>query len=188
MTNQTPAPPNPFAGVGGRGNLFGAARGNPMFQPRGSGPGVLGIGRGTGRPPAPLRDRPVSVRHQDLVQYALPQHPNTWSPSIPSSSNSVAHDQPKLKTRRATSLPPYAGHTCGWLPRVLGLRTTGPQTTRTCLRRRHTSRARARLAPNSWVYCQLLQQRTPCSEASGCQLRWLLPLHAIPGLRPLPSW
>jgi len=64
---QTPAPLNPFAGVGGRGNLFGAAHGNPMFQPCGSGPGALGIGRGTGRLPMPLRDRPVSIRHQDLV-------------------------------------------------------------------------------------------------------------------------
>jgi hypothetical protein len=74
---QPPTPLNPFAGTGGRGNLFGAARGNSIFQPRGSGPGALGIGRGTGRPPTPLRDRPVSVRHQDLVRYTLPHHPNT---------------------------------------------------------------------------------------------------------------
>ena len=76
-TAQTPPGLSPFAGGGGRGNLFGPPRGNAAFQLRGSGPGALGIGRGIGRPPMPLRDRPVATRHQDLVRFALPHHPNT---------------------------------------------------------------------------------------------------------------
>jgi hypothetical protein len=38
---------------------------------------ALGIGRGIGCPPMPLRDRPVAMRHQDLIWYALLHHPNT---------------------------------------------------------------------------------------------------------------
>src|SRR5882762_10123774 len=34
VATQMPTPLNPFTGAGGRGNLFGAAHGNPMFQPR----------------------------------------------------------------------------------------------------------------------------------------------------------
>ena len=41
-----PAAQNPFLTAGGQGNLFGAARGN-MLPFRGSGPGALGMGRGT---------------------------------------------------------------------------------------------------------------------------------------------
>ena len=78
------APPiptqNPFQAPGGQGNLFGAARGN-ILPFRGGGPGALGMGGGTARPQIPtvqpLRSRPAAIRHQDLLQYALPHHPNT---------------------------------------------------------------------------------------------------------------
>ena len=78
------APPmptqNPFQTPGGQGNLFGAGRGS-ILPFRGGGPGALGMGGGTARPqiPAaqPLRNRPAVIRHQDLLQYALPHHPNT---------------------------------------------------------------------------------------------------------------
>ena len=80
MPNVT-IPSNTFGRTGGRGNLFGPLRGAQTTQYRGAGPGTLGIGRGfintqapTGQP---LRDRPMALRHQDLVQYALPHHPKT---------------------------------------------------------------------------------------------------------------
>jgi hypothetical protein len=76
------APPahNPFLGNSGRGNLIGPTRGNilPFCS---AGPGALGMGHGTthSQTPSgqPLHNRPVAVRHQDLIQFALPQHPNT---------------------------------------------------------------------------------------------------------------
>jgi hypothetical protein len=52
-----------------------------MLPFRGAGPGAVGFGRGVTRPPAPtgltLRERPAMQRHQDLIQFALPHHPNT---------------------------------------------------------------------------------------------------------------
>ena len=74
---QGPVVLNPFAGGGSCGNLFRLPRGNATFQLCGSGPGTLGIGRGVGHPAIPLQDRPVAACHQDLVQHALPHHPNT---------------------------------------------------------------------------------------------------------------
>jgi len=75
-----PTVQNPFLAAGGQGNLFGAARGATLPF-RGSGPGALGMGRGTnlaeGNATTSLRNRPASVRHQDLLNYALPHHPNT---------------------------------------------------------------------------------------------------------------
>jgi hypothetical protein len=91
-----------------------------MFQPRGSGPGALGIGRGTGRPPIPLRDRPVSVRHQDLVRYTLPHHPNTpdglrayqaqvvaWHTANPHSKPDEQHPYPLTP-----GMPPVGSREC----------------------------------------------------------------------------
>jgi hypothetical protein len=75
-----PAAQNPFLTTGGQGNLFGAARGN-ILPFRGSGPGALGMGRGAnlveGTAISMLRNRPAAARHQDLVNHALPHHPNT---------------------------------------------------------------------------------------------------------------
>ena len=75
---------DPFSSGGGRGTLFGPARGNQFAVPRGIGPGALGVGRGlrpvVGRPPAglnTLRDRPVPQRHHDLIHFAITQHPNS---------------------------------------------------------------------------------------------------------------
>jgi hypothetical protein len=80
MPNVT-IPSNTFSGTSRRGNLFRPLRGAQTTQYQGAGPGTLGIGRGfintqapTGQP---LRDRPMALRHQDLVQYALPHHPKT---------------------------------------------------------------------------------------------------------------
>jgi len=64
-----------------------------------------GLGRGTGRPPMPLRDRRVSVRPPrpgSIYSPAPPQHAR-WPPSVPSPTSSVAHCQPKLEN-------PYEQH------------------------------------------------------------------------------
>jgi hypothetical protein len=119
-TTQTPAVHNPFAGGGGRGNLFGPPRGNTMFQLRGSGPGALGMGRGISRPIMPLRDRPVAARHQDLVQHALPHHPNTpeglrayqaqviaWHTANPHSKPDEQHPYPLTP-----GMPPVGSREC----------------------------------------------------------------------------
>jgi hypothetical protein len=75
-----PTAHNPFLGAGGQGNLFGPTRGN-IHPFHGAGPGALGMGHGTTHPQIPsgqpLHNRPAAVHHQDLIQYALPQHPNT---------------------------------------------------------------------------------------------------------------
>jgi hypothetical protein len=75
-----PTAQNPFVAAGGQGNLFNTTRGG-ISPFRGSGPGALGMGRGTSQPggtPAPsLRNRTAAERHQDLLNFALPQHPNT---------------------------------------------------------------------------------------------------------------
>jgi hypothetical protein len=75
-----PTAQNPFLTTGGQGNLFGTARGT-ILPFRGSGPGTLGMGRGTnlaeGAAAPSLRNRSAAARHQDLVSYALPHHPNT---------------------------------------------------------------------------------------------------------------
>jgi len=115
-----PAPANPFMGTGGRGNLFGPARGNSAFQLRGSGPGALGIGRRINCPPQPLRDRPVAVRHQDLIRYALPQHPDTpdghracqaqvvaWHTANPHSKPDEQHPYPLTP-----GMPPVGSREC----------------------------------------------------------------------------
>jgi len=77
---QRQTPLNPFREGGGRGSLFGPARG-AAAPFRGTGPGALGMGRGAVRPNLPtmppLRDRPIMQRHQDLLQFALPHHPDT---------------------------------------------------------------------------------------------------------------
>jgi hypothetical protein len=71
---------NTFSRTGGRGNLFGPHRGIPTPF-RGAGPGTLGIGRGSPNTQPPtsqsIRDRPIALRHQDLIRYALPHHPKT---------------------------------------------------------------------------------------------------------------
>ena len=76
----TRTPQNPFANTGGHGNLFPATRGN-LFPHHGVGPGALGMGQGMLRPQIPhvepLRNRPAAIRHQDLLQFVLPHHPNT---------------------------------------------------------------------------------------------------------------
>ena len=78
---QPTVPNNVFSNSGGQGNLFGATRGAPIFPFRGAGPGALGMGRGVGRGQAPpsqsLRDRPIPIRHADMVRYTLPHHPDT---------------------------------------------------------------------------------------------------------------
>ena len=77
---------NPFTNKGGCGNLFVAGCGTGLSPFRGSGPGALGMGRAsqTNNPSihtAPvnrsLRDRPPQARYQDMIQFVLPQHPNT---------------------------------------------------------------------------------------------------------------
>ena len=71
---------NPFGTIGRRGNLFGPPRNTPLAPFRGVGPGALGMGRGMRQSPVPrqsLRDRPAAIRHQDLIRFALPHHPNT---------------------------------------------------------------------------------------------------------------
>ena len=70
---------NPFPRATGRGNLFNPTRGAPVFPFRGAGPGALGMGRGAVRPQQTisLRDRHITLRHQDLGRFALPHHPNT---------------------------------------------------------------------------------------------------------------
>ena len=77
----TPVQANPFIGQGGRGNLFGPIHGAGMLPFCSAGPGVLGIGRSVTRPQAPqgptLRDRPIRLRYQDMMQLKLPHHPNT---------------------------------------------------------------------------------------------------------------
>jgi len=86
-TYAAPSQANLFATGGGQGNLFATGRGAGLLPFRGSGPGALGIGRGALGNPAPaparmpvsqsLRDRPAAVRYQDMIQFALPQHPST---------------------------------------------------------------------------------------------------------------
>ena len=52
----------------------------PLAPFRGVGPGALGMGHGMRQSPIPrqsLRDRPAAIRHQDLIRFALPHHPNT---------------------------------------------------------------------------------------------------------------
>jgi hypothetical protein len=75
-----PTTQNPFLTAGGQGNLFGTARGTTLPF-RGSGPGALGMGRGTnlteGAAVTSLQNRPAATRHQDLLSYILPHHPNT---------------------------------------------------------------------------------------------------------------
>jgi hypothetical protein len=80
----TPSQPNLFTTEGGRGNPFVTGRGAGLSPFRGSGPGALGMGRGVQAstaaqipPSRSLRDRPAAVRYQDMIRFALPQHPNT---------------------------------------------------------------------------------------------------------------
>ena len=70
---------DPFSNGGGRGSLFGPGRGNTFNVPRGIGIGALGMGRGLRPPPSPntLRERPVSQRHHNLLQFHIIQHPNS---------------------------------------------------------------------------------------------------------------
>jgi hypothetical protein len=82
-----PTQANPFTNGGGRGNLFTAGRGTTLSPFRGSGPGALGMGRGShsSAPPArsqapvnrSIRDRPPAERYQDIIQFTLPLLPNT---------------------------------------------------------------------------------------------------------------
>jgi hypothetical protein len=117
---QGPVVLNPFAGGGGLGSLFGPPRSNATFQLCGSGPGALRIGRGIGRPAIPLQDRPVAVRHQDLVQHALPHHPNTpdglrayqaqvvaWHTANPHSKPNKQHPYPLTP-----GMPPVGSREC----------------------------------------------------------------------------
>ncbi|KIM86069.1 hypothetical protein PILCRDRAFT_5137 [Piloderma croceum F 1598] len=82
IINQTsyPTAQNPFQTTGGQGNLFNTARCS-IHPFCGSGPGALGMGRGTnqtgGTIVLQLWNRPAATHHQDLLNFALPQHPNT---------------------------------------------------------------------------------------------------------------
>jgi hypothetical protein len=70
---------DPFHNGGGRGTLFGPGCGNLFTIPRGIGTPTLSVGRGMQPPASPntLRERPIFQRHQDLLQFAIIQHPNT---------------------------------------------------------------------------------------------------------------
>jgi hypothetical protein len=82
IINQTsyPAAQNPFQTTGGQGNLFNTAR-DGIHPFHGSGPGALGMGCSTnqtgGTTALQLWNRPAAMCHQDLLNFVLPQHPNT---------------------------------------------------------------------------------------------------------------
>ena len=134
---------DPFANGGGRGTLFGPGRGNVFNIPRGVGTGALGMGCGL-RPPIarpavglnPLRERPVSQRHHDLLHFAIVQHPDSetgwtayqaqvveWHRNNPGTTPDEQHHYPltpgttPLGSRECYDCG-HPGHTQGALPPV----------------------------------------------------------------------
>ena len=76
---------NPFMNEGGHGNLFVVGCRTGLSPFRGSGPGTLGMGCVSQPNNPPICTIPVNrslrersqVRYQDMIQFALLQHPNS---------------------------------------------------------------------------------------------------------------
>jgi len=136
---------NPFLGQGGRGNLFGPICGAGIPSFRGAGPGALGIGCSTVHSQAAqdlsLRDRPIRLCYQDMVQLKLPHHPNT-----PAGHAAYQLQVMAWHTANPNSRPdkqhPYPLRVCCRLMQMLGLQATGSLTRCSCMSQCPTTRTR----------------------------------------------